>query len=94
MMNMLRRFGNNPANQKKVQISLMSLIGILEFMKKIDVNILTNDEHEAYKFISRELTNKKTKVRNRQTYTAYVHATGDEKQSAFENYLQTKQLGT
>jgi len=92
MMNMLRRWCNNPANPKKVQISFMAVIGIIEFLERIDASTLSSEDREAYEYIRRELLEKKSKVRNRQAYTAIVHATGDDKQAALESYLQTKQL--
>ncbi|MCL2215790.1 MAG: hypothetical protein FWB91_02090 [Defluviitaleaceae bacterium] len=95
MMEMMRRFGNNPANPKKVQISFMAVIGMLEFLNMLDTSTITSDEKEAYKFILCELEGKKSKVVIRQAYTAIVHAQGaEDKHAAYENYLATKELHT
>jgi len=88
---MLRRWGDNPANPKNVQISFMAVIGISELLNKISPDALTDDEREAYDFIRNELEAKKARVRNRQAFTAIVHArSSDEKQLAYECYQNTK----
>ena len=93
MMAMLRQWGNNPANPKKVQISFMAIIGLMEFLNRIDPRTLSSEDREAYDFIRMELTDKQNRVRNRQAYTAIVHAqTPEEKQAAYECNKNTKQM--
>ena len=93
MMDMLRTWGSNPANPKNVQVSFMVVIGMIELLKKLDTNSLTNEEIKAYKFIHEELETKKGKIATRQAYTAVVLASdAKEKESAYINYQETKAI--
>jgi len=91
MMDMLHTWGSNPANPKNVQVSFMAVIGMLEFLKRLDTNSLSNEDIKAYEFILEELERKKGKIATRQAYTAVTHAQNEkEKQAAFNNYQATK----
>jgi|GEM_PF-1711109 len=96
MMDYLRAFANNPQNPKNVQISYMSFLAISTFWEMMQPDILqtlSEDERIAFGFVQSELTDKKQRILNRQTYTAIVHAqTEDEKQAAYENYKASKGL--
>jgi len=95
MMKMLRAFGRNPENPKNIQIPFMAFIGITEFWEMIDPGSLTDEQREAYDYIRNALNDKKSRILNRQTYTAIVQAqTTEEKQAAFENYKATKGIHT
>jgi len=90
---MLRSFGSNPENPKKVQISFMAVIGMLEFLNMLDATALSSEDKKAYEFIRHELEDKKAKVRNRQAFAAVIRAQGaDEKRAAIESYRATKAL--
>ena len=92
-MNELRNFANNPQNPKNIQISFIVFLAVEMLLAKINENQLTDDEILTLKFACKEIKNKKSKILNRQTFTAIVQAqTEDEKQAAYENYRLTKEF--
>ena len=89
----MRRWANNPANPKNVQVSFFAFVGIMEFFNAIDASQLSPDDLEAFQLIKGEIDKKIESVRNRQAYAAVVQATSEEdKQTAYENYQRTKQI--
>ena len=95
MMEMIRRWASNPANPKNVQIPLTLFLALEGFLGKIDPSTLTFDEVAAYELAHRGVKEKKDSIRNRQAYSAVIHAgkNEDDRKTALNNYLNTKQLG-
>ena len=98
----LRRWRDNPANPKNIQIPFALLIGmewVLEDMEKILQNQpsgtkeASEDDRAFYAFLLQEIKEKKAKIRNRQEYANVVKAPKGEKQAALDNYHNAKKLG-
>ena len=95
MMDFIRAIINNPQNPKNIQIPYAVFMAVERFIGQIDTTTLTDDEKTAHEYVRQELTNKKSRIVNRQTYTAIIQAqTPEEKQTAYENYRATKELYT
>lgn len=94
MMEMLRSWGNNPANPKNIQIPLMVFIGLEAFLNTISQETLTQDEKAAYVYLQKEIRCKKSRILNRQTYTKVIQAGSNEdnRKTALQNYFHTKQV--
>ena len=93
MMDVLRRFRDNPENPKNVQIPFYVLIGMEMFLSNIDTGTLTDDEKAAHKIVLNEIEEKLGRVRNRQAYSEVVRAPKKDKQAALDAYHSTKKMG-
>ena len=96
-MDCLRSQAEYPGSPKNVQISFLTFLAISEIWKALESELFQNmlpiEIRAAFEHVRQELANKKSKMRNRQAYTAITHAHKDDKQAALENYIFTKQMG-
>lgn len=91
MTKALRNFESNPQNPKKVQIPFTILMAMDMLLQEIEPGRLSDDGQNIYNIVRTALDEKKNRVRNRQAYTAIIHAQDeDDKQAAFINYCATK----
>ena len=91
MTETLRNFERNPQTPKKIQIPFTTFLAVEMLLQEIDVATLSKDAQMMHYVVCKELAEKKDRVRNRQAYTAIIHAQSeDEKQAAYENYRLTK----
>ena len=90
LIEIMKRFRDNPENPKNVQIPFYVVVGMKYVLEAIDVENIEFLE-EACKEIHKELASKMGKILNRQAYTEYIRASKSNKQEALDNYIAQKQ---
>ena len=79
--------------QKNVQIPLDIFMAICHIFSEINSSDFSVDLQSTFKKVIPVLEAKKNSIRNRQAYGQIVQAsTQEEKQLAFENYRNTREL--
>ena len=92
-MQHLHNFVNNPQNPKFVKVPFITFLAMGELFNHIDPNNLSADEMGMYNQALDEIDSKKNAIRNRQAFAGVVQAqTQEEKEAAFENYKNTRDL--
>ena len=97
MLEKLHAYATRSRIPQKVKIPAIAYLVISEFWEMMQPDIvqsLDEQEAEAYEFVRKELAAIKERQRCRSAYTDVVHAqTPEEKQVAYDEYLQTKEFG-
>jgi len=89
----LKHIVSNSQNPKNIKISFVLFMAIDLLLERLETNNLTQDELLILMHVTSEMGKKKDSIRERQAYNGIVNATTSaEKQAAFENYQNTKQL--
>lgn len=80
-------------NPKNIQISYELFFKTYLFLKSIDKNSLTEEMQKDYDFMLHGFCEKRSKIRNRMTYSEIVMAQNEnERETAVNNYLSTKEM--
>ena len=89
----INSFTSNPQNPNSVQMPADIFIALDLLLGEVDISTLSDEGASLHPVVCWWIDSKKNSIRSRQAYAGMVHArTGEEKQEAYENYRNTKEL--